>query len=158
MICLAALDTGLRINELLSLRRQNVDIDNLVLRVNGKGNKERLVPISFELRKTLYRYLSKNQSPRLFATATGTAVTVRNAQRDFKSMCQRLGITNVRTSFHTLRHSFAVNYLRRGGNLFYLQRILGHSSITTTERYLRSLGIDDLKAVHNDLSMLSARR
>ncbi len=70
-------------------------------------------------------------------------------------MCDRLGITGVRCSFHTLRHSMAVNYLRAGGNLYYLQRILGHSSITTTERYLRSLGIEDLKKVHDGLSLLS---
>jgi len=80
---------------------------------------------------------------------------VRNAQRDFKVLCERLGIAGVRTSFHTLRHTFAVNYLKAGGNLYYLQRILGHSSITTTEKYLRSLGIEDLKKVHDGLSLLS---
>jgi integrase/recombinase XerD len=67
-------------------------------------------------------------------------------------------IAGVRTSWHTLRHTFSVGYLRNGGNLYYLQRILGHSSITTTERYLRSLGIEDLLKVHDGLSLLSARR
>lgn len=63
-------------------------------------------------------------------------------------MCSKLCITGVRCSFHTLRHSFSVNYLRNGGNLYYLQRILEHSSIVITQTYLRSLGIEDLKAVH----------
>jgi site-specific recombinase XerD len=142
-IALVALDTGLRISELLSLTRQDVDLDNLVLLVHGKGNKQRLVPVSIELRKVLYRHLAKHQYPRVFCARTGTPLSVRNSERDFKVVCRKAGITGVRCSWHTLRHSFAVNYLRAGGNLYYLQRILGHSSITTTERYLRSLGIED---------------
>ncbi len=154
-IAMVALDTGMRISELLSLTRQDVDLDNLVLLVHGKGNKQRLVPVSVELRKTLYRHLAKHQNARLFTTRSGSALTVRNSERDFKVMCGQAGIVGVRASWHTLRHSFAVNYLRKGGNLYYLQRILGHSSISTTERYLRSLGIADLQKVHDGLSLLS---
>ena len=154
-IAMVALDTGMRISELLSLTRQDVDLDNLVLLVHGKGNKQRLVPVSIELRKTLYRHLAKHQHARLFTTRSGTPLTVRNSERDFKVMCGQAGIVGVRASWHTLRHSFAVNYLRKGGNLYYLQRILGHSSISTTERYLRSLGIADLQRVHDALSLLS---
>jgi site-specific recombinase XerD len=51
----------------------------------------------------------------------------------------------------------AVSYLRAGGNLFYLSKILGHTSVKTTERYLQSLGVEDLQKVHNGLSILSAR-
>lgn len=155
VIALTALDTGLRISELLGLTRENVDLDNLVLKVHGKGNKQRLVPVSIELRKALYRHMANHHHARLFATASGRALSVRNSERDFKVMCGQAGITGVRTSWHTLRHSFAVNYLRKGGNLYYLQRILGHSSITTTERYLKSLGIEDLQKVHDGLSLLS---
>ena len=154
-IAMVALDTGLRVSELLGLTSQDVDLDNLVLLVHGKGNKQRLVPVSVELRKVLYRHLSKQKHARLFTTRNGTPLTVRNSERDFKVMCGQAGITGVRASWHTLRHSFAVNYLRKGGNLYYLQRILGHSSITTTERYLRSLGIEDLQRVHDGLSLLS---
>ena len=154
-IAMVALDTGLRISELLGLTRQDVDLDNMVLLVHGKGNKQRLVPVSVELRKVLYRHLSKQKHARLFTTRSGTPLTVRNSERDFKVMCGQAGIVGVRCSWHTLRHSFAVNYLRKGGNLYYLQRILGHSSITTTERYLRSLGIEDLQRVHHALSLLS---
>ena len=52
----------------------------------------------------------------------------------------------------------AVSYLRAGGNLFYLSRILGHSSVTTTEKYLQSLGVEDLQAVHDRLSLLNPAR
>ena len=76
---LVALDSGLRVSEMLSLPRQNVDFDNLVLRVQGKGNKQRLVPVSVELRKTLYRHLAKHQHARLFTTRSGTPLTVRNS-------------------------------------------------------------------------------
>jgi integrase/recombinase XerC len=68
---LTALDTGLRVNELLTLRRSDVDLDNLLLKVVGKGNKHRLVPISIELRKCLYRYLSKHDLDRVFAAHHG---------------------------------------------------------------------------------------
>ncbi len=155
MAALTALDTGMRIQELLNLRRQDVDFENLLLRVFGKGKKHRLVPMSLELRKLLFRHLSQHQFERVFCTARGTSPSQRNLSRDFKDFCERLGVTGVRVSFHTLRHTFAVEYLKAGGNVFYLQRILGHTSLEMTNRYVRSLGIDDLKAVHSGLSLLS---
>lgn len=91
----------------------------------------------------------------MFCTSRGIGPSQRNLSRDFKMLCLRLHITGVRTSFHTLRHTFPVNYLRAGGNVLYLQRILGHASLEMTNRYCRSLGIEDLKAVHNGLSVLS---
>ncbi len=70
----------------------------------------------------------------------------------------KCGITGVRFSPHTLGHSFAVNYLRNGGNLKYLRRILGHSSLSTTQRYLRSLGVEAIQEVHHLYSPLLAAR
>jgi integrase/recombinase XerD len=154
-LALAALDTGLRINELLGLTRSDIDFDNLTLRVIGKGNKHRLVPMSLELRKILFRYASKHEHTVVFCTKYCGKLTPLNVLRDFKLVCNKLGITRVKCSFHTLRHSFAVGYLRRGGNLEFLRRILGHSSIVTTQKYLRSLGVEDLQKVHDGLSLLS---
>jgi hypothetical protein len=109
-------------------KRSDVDLENLVIRVElGKGRKARLVPISLELRKRLWRYLSKlpeEGSVYVFATKRGTKVTLRNFGYDLKLLGDKLHITGVRFSPHTLRHTFAVNYLRAGGNVFYLQRIL----------------------------------
>ena len=153
--CLVILDSGLRISECLGLSRMDLDFDNLIIRVKGKGNKHRLVPMSIELKKVLFRYCGKHNHALVFSTRNGTRITTRNFQRDMKLMCQRLGIGGVRCSPHTLRHSFAVGYLRAGGNLFYLCKILGHTSVKTTERYLQSLGIEDLQAVHNGLSLLA---
>jgi len=99
--------------------------------------------------------LAKHTHALVFATRNGTAPSIPDSERDFEVVCRRAGITGIRCSWNTLRHSFAVNYLRAGGNLYYLQRILGHSSITTTERCLRSLGIEDLQRVHDGLPLLS---
>ena len=100
----------------------------MCIRVLGKGNKQRLVPMSFELRKLLFRWVQRCPREFVFGTRTGSKLTVRNFQRDFKLMCGKLAITGVRCSPHTLRHTFAVSYLRAGGNLFYLSKILGHTS------------------------------
>ena len=78
--------------------------------------------------------------------------------RDLKLLGKKLGMTGVRVSFHTFRHTFAMNYLRVGGNLLYLSKIVGHSTITTTERYLQSLGVEDLRAVHDRLSLLKGTK
>ncbi len=80
MAALTALDTGMRFQELLNLRRQDVDFDNLMFRVNGKGKKQRLVPMSIELRKLLFRYLSQHQFDWVFCTQ---AAAVRRASGTF---------------------------------------------------------------------------
>jgi integrase/recombinase XerD len=162
LVCLL-FDTGLRISEALSLTKGNVDLDNFAIRVHGKGGKHRLVPFSQELRKVLWRWQQKRASgPEgtglLFATRNGTQVTVRNFLRQFKAFGEKLGISGVRLSPHTCRHTFACEYLRRGGNLEFLRRILGHSSILTTQKYLRSLGVADLQEAHEGLSPLTTDR
>jgi integrase/recombinase XerD len=159
LAALTILDTGLRASEVLSLTKENVDFDQLVIKVHGKGGKERPVPFSHELRKLLWRYSSRlavtTGQNIFFGTKKNTKVSVRNLERDLCVLGQKCGITGVRFSPHTFRHTFAVNYLRRGGDIYSLSRILGHSSITTTTIYLRSIGIDDLKRNHNRLSVLS---
>ena len=82
-------------------------------------------------------------------------LTRRNLLRDLKHLGRDLGIAGVRFSFHTLRHTFAVNYIRKGGDVFRLQRILGHSTLEMTRRYV-NLQTEDLQAVHNKLSLLSS--
>ena len=152
------LDTGLRISEALNLAKSDIDLDNLVIRALGKGNKQRLVPFSLELRRRLWLYLKGVSGPLAFPTRSGLKVTVRNFQRDSKLLGEAVHITGIRMSPHTCRHTFAYEYLRRGGNLEYLRRILGHSSILTTQKHLRSLGVADLQAAHEGLSPLTAER
>ncbi len=154
LVCLI-LDTGLRIDESRTLMPANIDFANLLVTVMGKGKKQRKVPLSFEGRKMLYRYVREHPTRYVFGTNNQTMATVRNLQRDLTAICKRLAFTGVRCSWHTIRHTFAASYLRNGGNLFYLSKILGHTSVKTTERYLQSLGVEDLQVVHNGLSLLS---
>ena len=151
------LDTGLRISEALSIRREELDLDNMLVTVRGKGGKFRALPFSFEMRKALFRWTQRHSFPLVFPTIQGCMVNQRNLLRDLKWLQNQVGITGVRFSPHTFRHTFAVAYLRRGGNVFYLQKMLGHSTLEMTNRYVRSLGTEDLQAVHNGLSVLTKR-
>jgi integrase/recombinase XerD len=94
----------------------------------------------------------------LFGARNNTLVTVGNFERDFKLIGEKTGIRGIRFSPHTLRHTFAVSYLMAGGNLYYLSRLLGHTSVKTTETYLKSVNVDELQAVHDRFSPLTAER
>jgi site-specific recombinase XerD len=162
LVALTILDTGLRASEVLGLTKEDCDIDNMVFKVAGKGGKHRLVPFSTELRKSLFRFVThRNHSGvafYIFGTKHNTKVTVRNLERYFDKLGKKLGITGVRFSPHTLRHTFATNWIRRGGDLFMLSRVLGHSNISTTARYLKSLGVADIAPTAQRVSLLSAKR
>jgi integrase/recombinase XerD len=153
-IVLVLLDTGTRIDEVLTLRVQDVDMDNLLLTVTGKGKKQRRIPFSFELRRALYRFIADRQGL-VFATRYGKKLGRRNVLRDVKLLCGKLGFAPPERTLHAFRHTFAVNYLRRGGSVFHLQKVLGHSSLEMTRRYA-NLMTEDLQAVHQKISLLGA--
>ena len=141
MVTLVALDTGLRASEILALTKEDINVENLTIKAYGKGGKYRVVPFSIELRKSLFRFLSSQTARFVFGTKNNTKLTTRNLHRDIKVVGKKLSITGVRFSAHTFRHTFAVMYLRNGGNLEFLRRILGHTSLTTTQKYLRSFRV-----------------
>jgi integrase/recombinase XerD len=156
------IDTGCRIDEALHVTRGDIDFDNMLMKVSGKGGKERIIPFSFELRKILYRF-SKMQSNQLFfGTRKGYRYRYRNALRDFKLYAQRLGIEGTRISFHTFRHTFAYNYAKdiaritgsAENGIFHLQKTLGHTSLAMTRKYVE-LQPEDLREVHSKTSILS---
>jgi integrase/recombinase XerD len=149
-------DTGCRSGEAAGLRWADVDFDNLLLKLHGKGAKDRLVPFSFELRRHLYRWKQINKWDLVFPTRQGLRMGRREGLRAVKRLCRRLGIVAPPRTVHALRHSFAVNYLRRGGSTFHLQKVLGHSSLEMTRKYC-NLVTADLSAVHERLSLLSPR-
>jgi integrase/recombinase XerD len=153
-LAMLLLDTGLRIAEVLGLERDQVDLDSMVLRVLGKGNKIRLVPISTEGRKAVFRWLSRSESRYVLSTRYGRQWSARNAYRDLTVFCRSLGIT-ARVNPHAFRHCFAVTYVRRGGDIYRLSRLLGHASISTTQIYLRSMGIEHLREAHDSFSPLT---
>jgi integrase/recombinase XerD len=153
---LLILDTGLRISEALNLRHGDINADNLILKVFGKGQKERLVPFSPELRKRLYRFeqlkVKKGiRSDFVFAGFSGTRWEKRNSMTSLYLLQRKLGLPMF--GWHRLRHTFATNYLRHGGDIVRLSMVLGHSQITTTQGYLHLL-TEDLSASHQRVSIL----
>jgi integrase/recombinase XerD len=156
-LVLTLMDTGTRLDEVLSLRVSDCDLDNLLLTVTGKGRKQRIIPFSLGLRRVLAKFiLDGHMSPAqlLFSTKDGAKLSPRNMLRSAKTLCARLGFAPPARTLHATRHTFAVNYLRRGGSVFHLQKVLGHSTLEMTRRYA-NLVTADLSAVHERLSLLS---
>jgi integrase/recombinase XerD len=157
LLALILLDTGCRISEALTLRVQDCDLDNLLLTLTGKGDKQRKVPFSFELRKALYRYTHEfcpHGHMLLLGTRDKTQLDRHVMARDMRKLCRTLGFEPPARTLHAFRHTFAVNYLRRGGSVFHLQKVLGHSSLEMTRRYSNLL-VEDLQAVHQRLTLLA---
>jgi integrase/recombinase XerD len=157
VLILFLLDSGCRISEALTLRVSEVDFENLLVRLDGKGRKQRIVPISSELCRALHRYCmnrARGREDLLFASRTESIWSRRNVLRNTKSLCKMLGFTPPKHTLHAFRHTFAVNYLRRGGSVFHLQKVLGHSTLEMTRRYA-NLVVADLQAVHQRVSLLS---
>jgi len=132
---------GLRVGEVVALDVEDVELNarsGWVLIRRGKGLKERRVPLSLETRKALRAYLEVRPawaSPALFVTKTGQRMATRDVQRMVTDAARRAGLARQVTP-HTLRHTFATRFLRRGGDLATLRSLLGHASIATTSRYL----------------------
>ena len=149
------IDTGLRINEALTLTRDRVDFDNLVIRVEGKGQKERIVPFSIEMRKVLFRWLAGHKRQLVFPTVDGRRLRYDNLRADFVALLERNQIPKSEGCFHAFRRFAARQYLRNGGSIRYLQLLLGHADITTTTKYLDN-DTDTLRSEHQRLSPLES--
>lgn len=102
--------------------------------------------------------LNGETGDRVFATRSGLPLTTRNAYRDIKMRLCSSGVGGAHTHPHAFRHCFAVTYIRRGGDIYRLSRLLGHASITTTQRYLRSMGVDAIHEGHQRFTPLSPLR
>jgi integrase/recombinase XerD len=159
------IDSGARITEALTIRLDDVDLDNLTFRVIGKGDKERVIPMTIEMRVILSRYISKHRfcqypSPWLFCCASGSHLTIQNARRDFLTMLKRCKIDakNVDSLFHSLRRKFAKSYIQNGGDLAYAQQIMGHSTLAMTRHYVQTIEPEALKLAHQKRSLLSKVR
>jgi integrase/recombinase XerD len=156
LLILVLLDTGCRIDEVLTLKAEDCDLDNLLFTVTGKGRKQRKIPFSFELRRHLARFVVDLHPEQLiFATRHGRKLGRRNVLRDVKLLCRRLGVTPPERTLHPFRHTFAIHYLRKGGSVFHLQKVLGHATLEMTRRYANLL-TEDLQAVHQKISLLAA--
>ena len=132
------LDTGLRSSELCDLLIRHADKKNLRLKVFGKGSKERIVPFSSSTALHLWRYLATRPDAvpddALFATATDRPLDNHNLYHALQLIGDRAGVVDVHP--HRFRHTFAINFLRNGGNVYTLKEILGHASLKMCLRYL----------------------
>jgi integrase/recombinase XerD len=140
--------TGLRVSELVGLKTFEVNLDANVVRVMGKGSKERLVPLGEEAADWISRFLKvRNQkSDALFPTARGSAMT----RQAFWHLIRRYGaraIPGKKLSPHVLRHAFATHLINHGADLRVVQLLLGHADISTTQIYTH-VARERLKALH----------
>lgn len=135
--------SGLRVSELINLKISNIYFDEGYMLVEGKGNKQRLVPISDESEKQIKLWnsqrntmkIAKGNEDFLFVNLRqGSKITRMAIFNIVKSLAEMAGITR-NVSPHTFRHSFATHLLENGANLRAIQQLLGHESITTTELY-----------------------
>lgn len=146
---------GLRVSELVGLRADQVNLRQGVLRVTGKGGKERLVPIGELATDWLQRYLGESRPvlvkgarvEALFVTARRAGMTRQMFWILVKKHAQAVGIASQRISPHVLRHSFATHLLNHGADLRALQMLLGHSSLSTTQIYTL-VAKEGLKRLH----------
>lgn len=131
--------TGVRCAELVSLDVAQVDLEERTLRVLGKGSKERIVPFGRAAARALQDWLPararlRPRCPALFLNARGSRLSDRSVRTILTREVQRTALER-HASPHTLRHSFATHLLERGADLRAIQELLGHASLSTTQRY-----------------------
>ncbi len=148
---------GLRVGELTGLDLEQVDFDPEMVKVKGKGNKERIVPFGTEARKALLSYLPYREQvlekrgakdePALFINRLGSRLSARSVQRMVAKQAIKAGIVKKVTP-HTLRHAMASHMLESGADLKTIQDILGHASLSTTQIYTH-LDMTGLSAIYD---------
>lgn len=147
--------SGLRISELTNLELSNIDLDECLVRVRGKGSKERIVPLGDyaidALKEYIYFYrpmLNKNNSSYVFLNNRGGILSRQFIFKVIKEECIKKGIRK-NVSPHTLRHTFATHLLKNGADLRIIQELLGHENLSTTQIYTH-LTNDKLKHDYED--------
>ena len=136
---------GLRVSEVIAIKLGEIDLDNQTVKVTGKGNKQRILPIYKNASKTLNKYinnvrpsLSKNKSYSsfLFVRKNSNIITRQYVWKKLKQRIINVGITK-NVSPHMIRHSFATHLLQGGASIRHVQEFLGHSSIESTQVYTK---------------------
>ncbi len=131
---------GMRVSELVELEFNNVDLNQKIVKVFGKGSKERIIPINSRCVEILKDYLKKREliilkfekAPYFFLNSKGKKISRQYVYKIIKKQGEKI---NKKISPHTIRHSFATHLLERGADLRVVQELLGHSSIVTTQLY-----------------------
>jgi integrase/recombinase XerC len=153
--------TGMRVSELVGCNREDVDCTAELVRVRGKGNKERLIPFGRAAREAIEQYLPEREilgiariqrgqpaeARALFLNGQGSRLSARSVERIIQMYGLRAGI-GVTVTPHALRHSFATHLLEMGADLRTVQELLGHVSLSTTQKYTH-INIDHLAKVYD---------
>ncbi len=141
--------TGLRVSELVGLDLEDIDFISNIVRVMGKGKKERLVPIGDQALNAIKDYVDrrKKKSSTVFLNKNGTRLTARSVC-DITHKYIKMTSVNKNISPHVLRHSFATHLLNRGADLRSVQELLGHVNLSTTQIYTH-VTTERLKSVYN---------
>lgn len=137
-ICSLMVDGGLRLNEVVTLTVDRLHLTDGYAVVDGKGNKQRMVPFGYQTRRALTRYLRRRpctaQTDRLFLQSNGKPITQVTVKQLFKKLKKKLEIPRLHP--HLLRHTFATRYLLNGGDMYSLREILGHTTLTMVQKYV----------------------
>lgn len=129
--------SGLRVSELIGLNLEDIAFSDRILRIRGKGGKERIVPFGEPVRKLIEEWITLRpaaEGPLFASEKVAERLTVRTVHRVVQRAAARAGLYGI--SPHTLRHCFATHMLERGAPLRVVQEMLGHESIATTQKYL----------------------
>jgi len=161
--------TGIRVAELVSRELDDLDFEAEMLRVRGKGNKERLVPVGLPAKEAVIAWFPQRkqliaarqgrgrnvEKDALFLNSRGSRLTTRSVERMVKMYGIKAGISQIVTP-HALRHSFATHLLEMGADLRSVQELLGHASLSTTQRYTH-LTLDHLAEVYDKAHPLAGK-
>jgi len=155
-IFVTALDNGLRASELAAIAISQLDLKSGYVKVMGKGSKERIVPVGDFVRMTLWNYLNRIrpepasiECDKLFLSPAGKPITANTIKLVFSRLAKKSG--EKRLHCHLCRHSFAINYLLNGGDIFSLREILGHTTLEMVNHYLHFTS-SQLTAQHHKYS------
>ena len=148
------LDTGIRKKELWSMKVEDIDFDRGVIKVHGKGAKERVVGVVQNTQKALLQYLLSRKDTHLcvWVTEERKPLTYEGLSMIFKRLAHFAGFTDVRCSPHTFRHTAATMSLDNGAGEFQVQAMLGHSTLTMTRRYVATLNSEKAAEAHKRFS------
>lgn len=141
------LDSGLRLGEVIELKIQDIDIEHGRIWINGKGSKERIIPIGSRTQRYLRRYIIHFRPDpirpgidNVFLNLDGSIITENSIRLTFSRLSVKCNIPRLHA--HLCRHTFGTNYLRNGGDIFSLQKILGHEDLATVKLYMHLVEAD----------------
>lgn len=138
--------TGIRLSELVNLKKSDVDFSNSTIRVLGKRNKERLIPITAYILESIKTLNSSNKSAYLFLSQKGKQISSKQVYRLVNKYLGRVTSSD-KTSPHILRHTFATHMLNNGADINAVKELLGHANLSATEVYTHNT-IEKLKTVY----------